>query len=183
MAIEPDTKDWTWVLERRCDECGFDASTFPHEEVADLIRVSASAWRDVLAGGEGLRERPSPDWWSPLEYACHVRDVFRIYDERLSLMLDDDDPTFPNWDQDATAVEDRYGEQDPRPLSRRAEGRCRERSLLRSRRSTPSSGRGRALDPTVLRSPWTPSPATWSTILSTTFTTSAPASSNRLPLD
>ncbi len=113
MAIEPDTKDWTWVLERRCDECGFDASTFPREEVAELIRANASAWQEVLAGGAALRERPSPDRWSPLEYACHVRDVFRIYDERLALMLDDDDPTFANWDQDASAVEDRYGEQDP----------------------------------------------------------------------
>ena len=23
-AITPDTKDWTWVLERTCPECGFD---------------------------------------------------------------------------------------------------------------------------------------------------------------
>jgi hypothetical protein len=23
-AITPDTKDWTWVLERACPECGFD---------------------------------------------------------------------------------------------------------------------------------------------------------------
>jgi hypothetical protein len=28
-------------------------------------------------------------------------------------MLTLDDPTFPNWDQDVTAVEDRYQEQDP----------------------------------------------------------------------
>jgi predicted carbohydrate-binding protein with CBM5 and CBM33 domain len=28
-------------------------------------------------------------------------------------MLTEDAPRFPNWDQDATAVEDRYGEQDP----------------------------------------------------------------------
>ena len=26
MSIEPDTKDWTWVLERPCPECGFDAA-------------------------------------------------------------------------------------------------------------------------------------------------------------
>ena len=25
--IEPDTKDWTWVLDRPCPECGFEAST------------------------------------------------------------------------------------------------------------------------------------------------------------
>ena len=29
------------------------------------------------------------------------------------MMLDEDDPAYPNWDQDATAVEQRYGEQDP----------------------------------------------------------------------
>jgi hypothetical protein len=51
--------------------------------------------------------------WSPLEYACHVRDVFRLFGERLALTLDQDDPLFVNWDQDATAVADRYGDQDP----------------------------------------------------------------------
>jgi hypothetical protein len=39
--------------------------------------------------------------------------VFRLYDQRLELMLSQNDPLFPNWDQDETAVADRYGEQDP----------------------------------------------------------------------
>ena len=39
--------------------------------------------------------------------------MFRLYDQRLELMLSQDDPLFPNWDQDETAVADRYGEQDP----------------------------------------------------------------------
>jgi hypothetical protein len=51
--------------------------------------------------------------WSPLEYACHVRDVFRIFDRRLHLMLDEEDPTFANWDQDETALAERYWAQDP----------------------------------------------------------------------
>ena len=59
------------------------------------------------------RTRPEPGKWSPLEYACHVRDVLRLYDQRLELMLSQDDPLFPNWDQDETAVADRYAEQDP----------------------------------------------------------------------
>jgi hypothetical protein len=42
-----------------------------------------------------------------------VRDVLGLYDERLRRMLDEDDPLYENWDQDATAVERRYGEQDP----------------------------------------------------------------------
>jgi hypothetical protein len=48
-----------------------------------------------------------------VEYGCHVRDVFRLYDQRLELMLAVDDPLFPNWDQDATAVAERYQDQDP----------------------------------------------------------------------
>jgi hypothetical protein len=42
-----------------------------------------------------------------------VRDVYRIYDQRLALMLTEDAPRFANWDQDETAVRDRYDEQDP----------------------------------------------------------------------
>lgn len=113
MPIEPDTKDWTWVLDRRCDECGFEASAVPLSEVGRMVRDNAAAWQVVLADPAGLTERPSDDRWSALEYACHVRDVLRLYDERLALMLAEDDPDFANWDQDATAVEDRYGEQDP----------------------------------------------------------------------
>jgi len=73
--------------------------------------ANAAAWRPALEGD--ARTRPQPDKWSPVEYACHVRDVFRLYDQRLELMLSQDDPHFPDWDQDETAVAGRYGEQDP----------------------------------------------------------------------
>jgi hypothetical protein len=109
-AIVPDDKDWTWVLERPCPECGFDASDLDPATVGDLVRANAAAWQRVLAHPDaGLRFRP--DRWSPLEYGCHVRDVLRIYLERLELMLAEDGPHYPNWDQDATAVEERYAEQ------------------------------------------------------------------------
>ena len=112
MPIVPDTKDWTWVLERPCDECGFEASTVLPGDVARLLRANAAAWRPLLDHPQ-VGERPDDATWSALEYAGHVRDVFRLYEYRLGLMLDRDDPTFPNWDQDASAVEDRYAEQDP----------------------------------------------------------------------
>lgn len=112
MPIVPDSKDWTWVLERRCPECGFDSSTARSADVADMIRSAGASWGEVLSRPD-VRERPSDDRWSPLEYGCHVRDVFRLYDARLRLMLDADDPEYPNWDQDATAIESRYSEQDP----------------------------------------------------------------------
>jgi DinB superfamily len=112
MAIVPDTKDWTWVLRRPCPDCGFDANMFSREQVAGMITANAASWQAVLAGPE-VRTRPEPDIWSPLEYGCHVRDVLRLYEQRLQLMLAEDGPGFPNWDQDATAVAERYGEQDP----------------------------------------------------------------------
>lgn len=116
--IVPDEKDWTWVLERRCPECGFDAATVNPAAVADLIRENAARWLSVLqAPAEELRNRHRADRWSNLEYAAHVRDVSRLYLERLRMMLDLDDPLYPNWDQDATAVADRYSEEDPGVVS------------------------------------------------------------------
>jgi hypothetical protein len=112
VPIEPDLKDWTWVLERPCPECGFHAGPLDHDDVAAMIRENAAAWPAVLARSD-VAERPDDSTWSALEYACHVRDVFRIYDERLALMLADDGVHFPNWDQDASAVDDAYNAQDP----------------------------------------------------------------------
>ncbi|MFF2351604.1 DinB family protein [Kitasatospora sp. NPDC058115] len=113
-AIVPDTKDWTWVLERPCADCGLDAGAVVREDVAGMIRANAAGWVRVLAGEpEALRRRPRPEVWSDLEYACHVRDVFRLFHVRLNLILEEDDPLFPNWDQDETAVAERYGEQRP----------------------------------------------------------------------
>ncbi|MFC5664711.1 DinB family protein [Kitasatospora misakiensis] len=113
-AIVPDTKDWTWVLERPCADCGLDAGVVAREDVAGMIRANAQGWAGVLAGDpEALRRRPRPEIWSDLEYACHVRDVFRLFGVRLNLMLAQEDPLFPNWDQDETAVAERYGEQLP----------------------------------------------------------------------
>jgi hypothetical protein len=115
VSITPDSKDWTWVLGRPCPECGLDTSSFGRERIPGLIAANAAAWPPLLTGPDTaeVARRPRPDKWSSLEYACHVRDVFRLYDYRLELMLTQDDPLFPNWDQDATAVADRYGEQDP----------------------------------------------------------------------
>jgi hypothetical protein len=102
VPIVPDDKDWTWVLERPCPECGFDAQRVPPESVAALLRANAAAWERVLLQPDDVvRGRPADDRWAPLEYACHVRDVCTLYRERLGLML----------------VEERYRAQDPAVVS------------------------------------------------------------------
>jgi len=113
VTIVPDTKDWTWVLHRPCEECGFDTRSVPREQIAALLLANAERWPGVLADAERARRRTRPDRWSLLEYACHVRDVLRLGDYRLGLMLTEEDPTYPGWDQDAAAIEDRYGDQEP----------------------------------------------------------------------
>ena len=112
MAIAPDTKNWTWVLDRRCDECGFDAGTFPAERTGAAVRQNAKEWRALLMLPNASR-RSHDDRWSTLEYACHVRDVFRIFSQRLDLMLTTDGPRYENWDQDEAARRDAYGDQTP----------------------------------------------------------------------
>lgn len=115
--ITPDEKDWTWVLDRPCPDCGYDASDHPRAGLGKAIRRNALRWRPLLDRPLADR-RPRPDQWSALEYGAHVRDVYTICLGRLQTMLAEDDPTFANWDQDATAVEQDYAAQDPFQVAR-----------------------------------------------------------------
>lgn len=108
----PDTKDWTWVLERPCTQCGFDSAGLTPSEVGPRLLTAVAQLAGAL-DREDVRHRPDANTWSPLEYACHVRDVCRIFRERLGRMLTEQSPAFDNWDQDVTAVEDNYNAQDP----------------------------------------------------------------------
>lgn len=109
---EPDTKDWTWVLDRPCAECGFDSADLDVTALPGRVLDWADEWVAVLSRPD-VAVRPSPGVWSPLEYACHVRDVLNVFAGRVRLMLTQDAPEFANWDQDATAVAERYDLQDP----------------------------------------------------------------------
>ena len=110
--LVPDDKDWTWVLERPCPECGFDARAMPLKQSGPLLEEAVRLIQAVL-NGPNARRRPTATKWSPLEYGCHVRDTCDIFRERIKLVLSQDDPTFSNWDQDATALDKGYSEDDP----------------------------------------------------------------------
>ena len=110
MAVPPD--DRTWVLERPCPECGFDARAMPLTQAGELLTAAVARLHHALSRPDA-RTRPAPTTWSPLEYACHVRDTGEVFSGRIALIREHDNPTFPNWDQDATAVERRYDRQDP----------------------------------------------------------------------
>ncbi len=110
---QPDDKDWTWVLDRPCPDCGADVGALSITEIAALNRSNAAGWHQVLTAGNDVSQRPSDDVWSPLEYAAHVRDVFKLFAVRLELMLSEDNPEFANWNPNETAEAERYDLQDP----------------------------------------------------------------------
>jgi hypothetical protein len=139
MSIVPDVKNWTWVLERACPECGFDPATISYAVVPELARVNASRLSATLTRPDATR-RPDDATWSALEYAAHVRDVCRIFAYRTNIAARaeavdpgvpgfdangiaaadavDGVPVFADWNQDETALADRYGEQDPATVAR-----------------------------------------------------------------
>jgi len=116
MPIIPDEKDWTWVLSEPCNECGFDPATVTPSTVPGTVLNMLPRWRAVLRR-EDVAVRPNDHTWSTLEYACHVRDVFSLFDQRLNLMLTEDDAQFANWNQDQAAIDGDYGSADPRTVA------------------------------------------------------------------
>ena len=115
--VQADEKDWTWVLERRCDQCGLAAGDVGFGGIAPRAFVVAAEWVQILRSHPAVEARPEPSVWSPLEYGAHVRDVYRVFDERLAAMLDRDNPTFADWDQNQTARLTRYAEADPEQVA------------------------------------------------------------------
>ena len=111
-GIVPDDKDWTFVIVDGCPECGYDPRSVQRTAISARLRATIDRWVAVL-GRDTAAVRPDPQTWSPLEYGCHVRDVARVFGDRVQLMLAAADAAFANWDQDAAAVDGRYGEQVP----------------------------------------------------------------------
>ena len=105
ITIPAETRDWSYVTESGCTECGYA----PHrnEHTSSRLRATASQWQAVL-GDPGAAQRPNAQTWSPIEYAAHVRDMCRLACERVELMLSESAPVFSNWDQDEQAVINDY---------------------------------------------------------------------------
>ena len=107
-----------WQSER-CPECAFDpngvsAADLP-AAVAGLGRRYQAPLSRFLPGEDEsiLVARPRPGVWSALAYACHVRDVLAVFDERIGRMLVEDGPALGWWDHEAAVEADGYEKQIP----------------------------------------------------------------------
>lgn len=104
-----DVKDWSWVTQRQCPDCGFDPASVSPADLPGLIVAAAERFA-VAVEKEGAEERPCLQVWSPIEYGRHVADVIEVMGQRLKQILEaDGEPVqFENWDQGAAALENEY---------------------------------------------------------------------------
>jgi hypothetical protein len=97
-----------------CDECGYDYDELDRDEIPARIRGFGPRYADLLVADEvDLRTHIDKDVWSPLEYACHIRDVFNTQRERLEQALAEDEPEFAPMRREERVEEEHYNEQDP----------------------------------------------------------------------
>jgi hypothetical protein len=75
-------------------------------------------WRELFEDvpDEALRRRPSPDVWSPLEYAAHTRDILGIFSGGLPPVLAGDHPVYPAVEPDPPGFDHGYNTLDPQTV-------------------------------------------------------------------
>jgi hypothetical protein len=102
-----------------CDECGYDDEELTRAEIAAAVRTETAALLRTFERlpDARLQRRPEPDVWSPLEYACHVRDVLEVQRERILLAQIEDNPAFVPMGREERVLDRRYNEQDPAVVS------------------------------------------------------------------
>ena len=110
----------------RCDECGFDYDEGAFPMAAERIRAGAADLAAGLTDSQAdVRTRRESGRWSPLEYACHVRDMLLVQRERLLAARRLDRPVCEPMGRDERAELDGYAEQDPADVARQLDDAAR----------------------------------------------------------
>jgi hypothetical protein len=102
------------ALDGRCAECGFSYD-LARDEISAYLERNAVAFVARLHDLDdvAVRRRPDPEVWSPLEYACHVRDMLRVQLERVDLIEREHEPLCAPMGRDERVVNDGYNDQNP----------------------------------------------------------------------
>jgi S-DNA-T family DNA segregation ATPase FtsK/SpoIIIE len=96
-----------------CAQCGFVYGALARPALPASMRMHArAAAQRVEAGSDDLRARRLPEEWSPLEYACHLRDLL-LQRDRLYVALVEDEPSFKPMYREERVAFDRSGAQSP----------------------------------------------------------------------
>jgi hypothetical protein len=118
---------WQWARAQtdRCPQCGLQPGTMDHALLGAQLLDLAGSWRAFLMGADDtyLRTNPAPGIFSPIQYGAHVRDIQRVYGDRILLMLKEDDPVFPQFNPDEDAWNG-YNRLNPASLAGDIEGQA-----------------------------------------------------------
>jgi hypothetical protein len=95
-----------------CPDCGFAWGEVPTAAYGSVFASLETRYAERLSGDEAaLRRRPAPQVWSPLEYACHVRDMLFAQRERVYLALVENRPSFARMNREERVELARYAEE------------------------------------------------------------------------
>jgi hypothetical protein len=90
---------WTRIQQEGCPQCGDNPSSRPPGDLGRLAVERAEKWRDFLVRADLTFLRANPEGevfvFSPLQYGAHVRDMLKVYGERMVLGLEQANPTAP----------------------------------------------------------------------------------------
>jgi hypothetical protein len=102
-----------------CAECGFryDLSDAP-AAAGDIRRLAGEVATVLRTPGHRLAERREPELWSPLEYGCHLRDVFLVQRERVLQARRDNGFTCVTMGRDIRVEHEGYADQQPADVAR-----------------------------------------------------------------
>lgn len=103
------------------------------EQMLDTLRDCPQRLRDAIADCDDatLKRAAADGGWGPVEIFCHLRDIEELFVERVTRMLNEDEPFMPAVDETLWPIERAYDEQEPRvALEEFAEKRATFVSLL-----------------------------------------------------
>jgi hypothetical protein len=124
---------WQWARAQtdRCPQCGYHPAALERSALGSQLTESAEEWRTFLvhADDASLRTIPAPGIFSAVQYGAHVRDILRVYGDRILIMLEEDDPVFPQFNPDESAW-DGYNRLDPEELADDIDAQARRLSAI-----------------------------------------------------
>jgi DinB superfamily len=102
-----------------CPGCDFTYDLRRAASAGDDIRARLAEIVAILCDNAiDVRARSRPDVWSPLEYACHLRDVLLVQRERVLAARRVNGADCASMGREDRAAHDGYNEQDPDDVAR-----------------------------------------------------------------
>jgi hypothetical protein len=103
---------------QQCEECGFEYDLATSDAAGHSIVEGTVELGALMVAAGAPQRRVRSEVWSPLEYACHVRDVLLVQRERVLAARRRERPSFEPMGRDERVEHDGYADQVPTDVVR-----------------------------------------------------------------